>query len=233
VSAIEGAPSVTFKAVIFDCDGVLIDSESIAHDVEIAALGSIGLTYDEDEFRAKYQGVAVKEWAEGLDADHVARFRAPLPSGFIQALSAEITRSILSQIRPIAGAVAAVKSVRSPKAVASSSPRHELIGKIAGLGLTDEFHPHIYAGDDVARGKPAPDLFLHTAKRMGIDPGSCLVNDDSAHGVAAAIAAGMTPWGFVGGPHCTPSQADRLHRAGAKTTFQHMDEIAAALAKLT
>jgi HAD superfamily hydrolase (TIGR01509 family) len=223
---------VTFKAVIFDCDGVLIDSESIAHDVEIAALGKIGLTYDEDEFRAKYQGVAVKEWAEGLNADHLARFGTTLPAGFIQALSAEITRSILSEIRPIAGAVSAVKSIRLAKAVASSSPRHELIGKIAGLGLTEEFHPHIYAGDDVSRGKPAPDLFIHTATRIGIAPSNCLVIEDSIHGVAAGIAAGMTVWGFVGGPHCLPNQADRLRKAGANTIFPHMDEIAANLAKL-
>jgi HAD superfamily hydrolase (TIGR01509 family) len=223
---------VTFKAVIFDCDGVLIDSESIAHDVEIAKLRTIGLTYDEDEFRLKYQGVAVKEWAEGLNADHIARFGAPLPAGFIQALSAEITRSILSEIRPIAGAVAAVKSVPVAKAVASSSPRHELIGKIAGLGLTDEFHPHIYAGDDVSRGKPAPDLFLHTAEHVGIAPSNCLVIEDSIHGVAAGIAASMTVWGFVGGPHCLPNQADRLRKAGAIRIFPHMDEIAAALAKL-
>jgi HAD superfamily hydrolase (TIGR01509 family) len=224
---------VTFKAVIFDCDGVLIDSESIAHEVEIAQLRTIGLTYDEDEFRAKYQGVAVKEWAEGLNADYVARFSAPLPVGFIQALSAEITRRILSEIRPIAGAVAAVKFVRVAKAVASSSPRHELIGKIAGLGLTDDFHPHIYAGDDVSRGKPAPDLFLHTADRIAVAPSNCLVIEDSVHGVAAGIAAGMTVWGFVGGPHCPPDQADRLRRAGAKAIFPHMDDVLANLAKLT
>jgi HAD superfamily hydrolase (TIGR01509 family) len=223
---------VTFKAVIFDCDGVLIDSESIAHEVEIATLRSIGLTYDEDEFRAKYQGIAVKEWAAGLDADHVDRFGSPLPAGFIQALSAEITRRILSDIRPIAGAVAAVKSVLRTKAVASSSPRHELVKKVAGLGLTDDFHPHIYAGDEVARGKPAPDLFLHTAEKLRVSPRDCIVIEDSINGVTAAIAAGMSPWGFVGGPHCTPGQADRLRRAGAETIFLHMDDIAVALAKL-
>lgn len=219
--------------MIFDCDGVLIDSETIAHDLEIAHLRGIGLDYDENEFRRRFQGLAVREWRAGLNDDHLARFGKPMPDGFIEGLSAAITHGILGNIRPIDGSLAAVRAAKLAKAVASSSPRHELVKKIAGLGLTDDFHPHIYAGDDVPRGKPAPDLFLHSAKQLQLDPRHCLVIEDSIHGVAAGISAGMTVWGFVGGPHCTPDQAERLTGAGAVRTFRHMNDLARELAILS
>ena len=219
-------------AVIFDCDGVLIDSETIAHEVEIKALEGLGLVFDPEEFRRKFQGLAVKSWRKLLDQDHRAQLGRPLPDLFIDNLCSEISGSILSDIRPIDGAVAAVRAFGRAKGVASSSPRHELIGKIAGLGLADDFGAHVYSGDDVEHGKPAPDLFLLAASRLAIEPSRCLVIEDSGHGVAAGIAAGMTVWGFVGGPHCSPDQRAHLEQKGARRIFSHMNEIAAALRDL-
>ncbi len=216
-------------AVIFDCDGVLIDSETIAHEVELEAMKRLGLLFDSDAYKARFQGLAVRDWSEALDADHRAQRGVPLPSGFIEDLSAEITRRVLGDIRPIAGAVDAARVFRGPKAVASSSPKVELHGKIAKLGLAAEFNGHVYSGDDVARGKPAPDLFLLAAERLEIEPVRCIVIEDSINGVKAGIAAGMTVWGFVGGPHCLPDQHERLHGAGAVRVLNHMDEVAAAL----
>jgi len=223
---------MVMDAVIFDCDGVLIDSETIAHEVEMKAVKGLGLDFDPEIYRRKFQGLAVKSWRKFLDEDHRAQLGRPLPDLFIENLCHEISGRILSDIRPIDGAVDAVRAFARAKGVASSSPRHELIGKIAGLGLTGDFGGHVYSGDDVEHGKPAPDLFLLAASRLGIEPGRCLVIEDSGHGVSAGVAAGMTVWGFVGGPHCPPDQAQLLTQKGAHRVFSHMDEIATALRRI-
>ena len=216
-------------AVIFDCDGVLIDSETIAHEVEMRAVRGLGLDFDAEVYRRKFQGLAVKSWRRFLDEDHRAQLGRPLPDLFIENLCHEISSRILSDIRPIDGAVAAVRAFGRAKGVASSSPGHELKGKIAGLGLARDFGDHVYSGDDVEHGKPAPDLFLLASSRLGIAPSRCLVIEDSKHGVSAGVAAGMTVWGFIGGPHCSDDQAQLLAENGAQRVFAHMDEIAAAL----
>jgi HAD superfamily hydrolase (TIGR01509 family) len=216
-------------AVIFDCDGVLIDSETIAHDVELEAMARLGLSFDSAKYKARFQGLAVKDWGEALDEHHRVERGTPLPGGFIEDLSAEITRRVLADIRPIAGAVEAARAFSRLKAVASSSPRHELHGKIRGLGLWADFNGHVYSGDDVTRGKPSPDLFLLAADRLKVEPARCIVIEDSVNGVKAGIAAGMTVWGFVGGPHCLPDQSDRLTDAGSIRIFSQMDALAAAL----
>lgn len=219
-------------AVIFDCDGVLIDSETIAHEVELEAFSRLGLFFDSSEYRAKFQGLTVRQWGEVLNASHVAQRGGPMPRGFIERLSAEITRRILADIRPIAGATEAVRAFQGAKAVASSSPKLELHGKIRGLGLWDEFGGHVFSGDDVEFGKPAPDLFLLSAERLGVEPNRCIVIEDSVNGVKAGIAAGMVVCGFVGGPHCQPQQGDLLSKAGAHFVFQRMAEVVAHLGGL-
>ena len=219
-------------AVIFDCDGVLIDSETIAHEVELEAMQRLGLLFDSDKDKARFQGLAVRDWSAALEEIHHAQLGRPLLEGFIAALSAEITRRVLGDIRPIAGAVEAARAFHGPKAIASSSPKHELHGKVRGLGLWEEFDGHVYSGDDVAHGKPAPDLFLLSAEKLKIDAARCVVIEDSINGVRAGLAAGMTVWGFFGGPHCLPDQRDRLADAGATRLLGHMDEVGAALRRL-
>lgn len=219
-------------AVLFDCDGVLIDSETIAHEVEAEAMKCLGLFFEGDAYKARFQGLAVRDWSAALNADHQAQKGVPLPDGFIHSLSAEITRRVLGDIRAIEGAVEAARAYRGLKAVASSSPKVELHVKIRGLGLWDEFAGHVYSGDDVARGKPAPDLFLLAAKQLDVPPARCLVIEDSVNGVRAGIAAGATVWGFTGGPHCLPDQAERLTGAGAVRIFPNMTHMAKELRSL-
>jgi HAD superfamily hydrolase (TIGR01509 family) len=220
-------------AVIFDCDGVLIDSETIAHEVEVEAMKRLGLLFDSHAYQAQFQGLAVKDWSVALDEVHRAQRGVPLPHGFIQDLSAEITRRVLSDIRPIVGAVDAARAFRGVKAIASSSPKVELHGKVRGLGLWEDFDGHVYSGDDVARGKPAPDLFLLAAERLDVAPARCVVIEDSVNGVKAGVAAGMTVWGFTGGPHCLPGQSERLAGVGAVLVLPHMRDVGAALKALT
>jgi HAD superfamily hydrolase (TIGR01509 family) len=209
-------------AVIFDCDGVLIDSETIAHEVGLDALQRIGLFFDSSEYRTRFQGLTVKSWGEALNECHLNQLGAPLPSGFMKQLSAEITRRILSDIRPVAGAFDAARAFRGAKAIASSSPKLELHGKVRALGLWDVFGGHVFSGDDVERGKPAPDLFLLAAERLGVPGPRCVVIEDSVNGVKAGVAAGMTVWGFSGAPHCHPDQSRDLLAVGAARVFADM-----------
>ena len=219
-------------AVIFDCDGVLIDSETIAHEVEVEAMKRLGLLFDSHAYKARFQGLAVKDWSAALDEDHRGQTGRPLPEGFIQSINAEITRRVLGDVRPIDGAVEAARAFRGLKAIASSSPKLELHGKIRGLGLWEEFNGHVYSGDDVRRGKPAPDLFLLSAEKLAVEPRRCVVIEDSVNGVRAGVAAGMTVWGFVGGPHCLPDQGEQLTGAGAVRVLSHMDDVGTALRTL-
>jgi HAD superfamily hydrolase (TIGR01509 family) len=140
----------------------------------------------------------------------------------MKQLSAEITRRILSDIRPVAGAFDAARAFRGAKAIASSSPKLELHGKVRALGLWDVFGGHVFSGDDVERGKPAPDLFLLAAERLGVPGARCVVIEDSVNGVKAGVAAGMTVWGFSGAPHCHPDQSRDLLAVGAARVFADM-----------
>lgn len=219
-------------AVIFDCDGVLIDSETIAHEVELEAVKRLGLFFDSAGDPSRFQGLAVAGWSAVLEEAYLLQHGVALPKGAVAEISAEITRRVLADIRPIKGAIEVVRLVRRPKAVASSSPGAELTGKIAGLGLADDFLGHVYSGDDVTHAKPAPDLFLLAAERLGVRAAHSLVIEDSVNGVKAGVAAGMTVWGFTGGPHCLAGQGDRLRQAGAMRVMENMHQIAAALGEI-
>jgi HAD superfamily hydrolase (TIGR01509 family) len=116
----------------------------------------------------------------------------------------------------IPGASAAISKVRQPKAVASSSGNESLHLKLTTVGHWELFAPHIYSADDVGATKPAPDLFLHAAGKLGVDATECLVIEDSVNGILAAHAAGMRAWGFVGGGHHTDDSGARLLDAGAE-----------------
>src|SRR5439155_19109713 len=113
----------------------------------------------------------------------------------------------------------------------SSSPER-LRHSLSLVGLYERFHPHIFSANEVARGKPAPDLFLHAAARMAATPQDCVVVEDSLPGVAAALAAGMTVIGFTGGGHCRPGHAARLATAGAAPVIAAMSDLPAVLARL-
>jgi HAD superfamily hydrolase (TIGR01509 family) len=115
---------------------------------------------------------------------------------------------------------------RGAVAVASSSRAHFLDSKLKRMGLFDLAAPHIYSADLVEHGKPAPDIFLYTAEKLGVPPRQCLVLEDSVNGVRAGLAAGMQVWGFVGGGHCYDGYGDRLMEAGAQ---QIMRDYAAVL----
>ena len=216
------------NAVIFDCDGVLVNSESLILEVELAGLAEIGLTYARADFITRFLGMGEADFEAALDADHHAAFGAPLPAGFFDHLYERRIAAVERDVRAIDGAKAFAQSLIGPKAVASSSKTKALAMKLERSGLASLFGAHVYSADRVANAKPAPDLFVHAAEQLGAPPTDCLVIEDSEHGVRAAVAAGMACWGFTGGGHCPPGHDRRLSQAGAAAVFDHFNAVMTA-----
>jgi beta-phosphoglucomutase-like phosphatase (HAD superfamily) len=204
------------RAVIFDCDGVLIDSEVIAVEVETALLAAHGLHYEIPEFVARFMGMSDKAFYAALSDDSILRLGRALPDDFKARVDAGKRLLNEQKLAAIAGIEFAVARLSLPKAVASSSETHHLDYKLRKTGLWDLFAPHIYSADHVTHAKPAPDLFLHAANALDVDPSDCLVIEDSVNGVKAALAANMRVWGFAGGGHMDDAGRARLTAAGAE-----------------
>src|SRR5207248_156325 len=139
---------------------------------------------------------------------------------------------MIARLTEVSGAGAAVAGMPLLKAVASSSTKEGLERKLRQVGLWQYFEPHVYSADHVQNAKPAPDLFLHAAERLGVAPKQCLVLEDSVHGVTAARAAGMRVWGFLGGGHVHDRHGVRLTAAGAERLVQDWPQAAQLLAGL-
>ena len=199
-----------FDAVIFDCDGVLVDSETLALEIELEELATLGLVYERSAYVARFMGMNNNDFYAELDADRRALVGEPLPAEFRHAQRERMIKACQESLTEVPGAGRAVAAWRGPKAVASSSGSKLLRLKLETTSLWGHFHPHVYGGDMVERGTPAPDLFLMAAKGLGVDPARCLVIEDTSNGVRGARAAGTTVWGFLGGGHMGEADAPRL-----------------------
>ena len=217
------------RPVLFDCDGVLVDSEILALECELACLAEIGLAFDEESYVQRHLGTSSKDFFAALEAEHQSAFGRPLPADFEARLRQRYREAFDTRLTPIAGVHDALLAHAGPRAVASSSSLAALHRKLDQTGLAGFFGPHVYSAEMVARGKPAPDLFLHAAAALDAEPGDCIVIEDSVNGVRAAVAAGMTAIGFTGGGHCGASHGESLRAAGAGTILGHMDQLAAVL----
>ncbi len=221
----------SFEAVIFDCDGVLVDSEVLAIRGERAVLETLGLVYSPQDYVRKFVGLHDRAFFEALRADYRQRHEVEAPGDFEDQILAGRGRE-RHLLTAIAGADAALQTTRAlfgNIGVASSSRAHFLQSKLERTSLFDLAAPHIYSADLVAHGKPAPDIFLYTAEKIGADPAQCLVLEDSENGVTAGIAAGMTVWGFLGGGHVFEGHGDRLLAAGAQTLAASFADFVAQL----
>jgi HAD superfamily hydrolase (TIGR01509 family) len=221
------------SAVIFDCDGVLIDSEIIAVEVEMALLAGHGLHYEIAEFKARFMGMSDTAFYAALSADSSERLNRDLPADFRARVDAGKHELNERKLACVAGVERAVDALALPKAVASSSESRHLDYKLRRTGLWDRFAPHIYSADHVAHAKPAPDLFLHAAAQLHVTPGDCLAIEDSVNGVVAGRAAGMEVWGFLGGGHMDEATGERLRRAGAERLIRDWGEAVGLFGKLT
>ncbi len=211
-----------FDAIIFDCDGVLVDSEVLAIKGERAALETLGLLYSPEDYVKKFVGLHDRSFFDVLRTDYRKAHGRDAPHDF-EDFILEGRRRERHLLTPITGADAAIKKARDHAGavgVASSSRAHFLQSKLERTGLFDLAGPHIYSAYLVANGKPAPDVFLYAAERIGAAPERCLVLEDSENGVKAGVAAGMTVWGFLGGGHIFDGHGERLREAGAASLVE-------------
>jgi HAD superfamily hydrolase (TIGR01509 family) len=204
--------------IIFDCDGVLVDSEVLSCRCLSQALAGYGIDLGVDQALDLFLGRSVT-----AVFDHYAALGRPIPAQFSSELRAGVRASFLSALCPIEGVSSVLEDLQIPHCVASSSDVDRVSLSLSLTGLAPHFDKHLYTSQMVKRGKPAPDLFLYAAERMQADPHRTLVIEDSISGVTAAKAAGMTVWGFVGGSHYQSRDGKAmLQEAGADRVFGRM-----------
>lgn len=223
------APGQSVGLVIFDCDGVLVDSEPIANRVLAGALTDAGYPVTVAECERRFTGRTYRAVVEMVEAER----RRLLPPGFSQEVQERTISRFATELRPIAGVAEIIPEVAVPKCVASSSSPRWIRAALETTGLLGLFEPHLFSAAMVAEGKPAPDLFLYAAEEMGVEPLDCLVIEDSVAGIAAARAAGMRVLGFAGGGHAGASDyIARLEREGAEAVFRDAATLGTALGRI-
>ena len=210
-----------FQLVIFDCDGVLVDSERIAVRVESEYLTELGWPLTEAEIMERFTGRTDAYMDEAIEAQLGDR----LPEGWKDQFERRYRAAFEADLHPVDGIVDALDQITLPTCVASSGSHDKLRYTLGRTGMYGRFEGRIFSGSEVANGKPAPDLFLHAAARMGADPARCAVIEDTRYGVQAARAAGMRAFGYAGG--VTPPGHLEGH---ATVVFEDMRELPRLLA---
>jgi HAD superfamily hydrolase (TIGR01509 family) len=211
--------------IIFDCDGVLIDSEVIASRADAACLAELGIIISVEEIMQRYLGISAATMCRDIEQ----RYGLALPPDFVATLHRRVAEVFDAELAAMPGIETLLQNLQQPRCVASSSAPERLRHSLSVTGLLHYFEPHVFSATQVARGKPAPDLFLFAANAMQASPGCCTVIEDSVPGVQAAVAAGMRVVGFTGGGHCRPGHAERLRAAGAATVAADMARLSALL----
>jgi len=209
--------------VIFDCDGVLVDTERIAVPIDALVLTELGWPMTEAEVVERFLGRSEADCAEDIEK----HLRRRVSGEVIQSYDHLYRHAFERELQPVAGVEAVLDLLdrRGVPTCVASSGTHERIRFTLGLtGLLDRFEGRMFSADDVDRGKPNPDLFLHAATTLGVGPAGCAVIEDSRYGIEAALAAGMTAYGYSGG--LTPAQ--RLAVPGV-VLFGDMAELPALL----
>lgn len=217
------------KAILFDCDGVLVDSEVIYIETELKHLADFGLSYDRDDYQARFSGLSGSNFVRRLELDMRKQGKIFDFNEFNLRVHPDIERRFEQELKAVDGLLDFMEQFEQPCAVASSSGMERLQWKLKKVAAHHFFDPHIYSGEQVANGKPAPDLFLFAANQLNFEPGNCIVIEDSENGVRAGVAASMTVWGFAGGSHMSDNVIKRLKNAGAERIIESYDDLARAL----
>ncbi len=204
--------------LIFDCNGVLVDSEAIAATVASQELTRAGFKVSPEIVSRFFAGRRPAD----MVADIETATKRKLPADFPEKLAEATMRRLRAELRPTPHMEYALTWLRGPKCVASSSPHNRVRMSLESCGLFRFFDTHVFSASDVAKGKPSPDLFLHAARKMGIQPADCIVVEDLPAGISAATAAGMMSIGFVGGSHAGPNLGAYLTSAGARVVIADM-----------
>jgi HAD superfamily hydrolase (TIGR01509 family) len=220
-----GAPELPCSVVppsllIFDCDGVLVDSEPISQAVLHRMLQGVGVAISPEECMLRFLGTS----GAGLITEVTELCGGAAPPNFLERFRAESLAQLERDLQPIAGVARLLQNLHTPFCVASNGRRVKMTATLANVGLLHHFSGRMFSSEDVLRPKPAPDLFLHACGTMGIAPSACTVVEDSPTGVRAARAAGMRAVGFAAR---TPRR--HLMDAGAHITVESMQQLAVVL----
>jgi HAD superfamily hydrolase (TIGR01509 family) len=209
------------QLIIFDCDGVLIDSEVIANRVNVEVLAGLGVEFTLEDYMERFVGVSLRD--EVLEIERLRKVK--LPDDYEARLMNHKYKVFDQELRAIEGIAEFVKRLEMPKAVASGSSPERLEYTLKLTHLWELFAPHIYSTTLVPNSKPAPDIFLYVADKFGVSPKQCLVIEDSTLGVRAGISAGMTVLGFTGGSHIKNGHEEKLLELGAIKVFSKMQDV--------
>ncbi len=204
------------ELVIFDCDGVLVDTERLAVRIEQAALAELGWELSAEDLAERFIGCTDDHFEREVER----MIGRPIPESWRAKVNARYREAFRTELSPVDGVVEALNAINHPTCVASNGSHRKMETTLGITGLYPRFAGRIFSAYDVKQGKPAPDLFLHAAEQMGHPPERCVVVEDSANGVAAARAAGMHVYAYAGG--LVPAQ--RLAGPGT-TVFADMREL--------
>ncbi|OAP43309.1 hydrolase [Sinorhizobium glycinis] len=210
------------RLVIFDCDGVLVDSEPISLGVLVEALDAAGVSMTTEEASERFLGRSLQSMSAILHDE----YGLATDNAFLEAMRKRLYARFRQELTPVPGIRRAVEQLDAACCVASSSQPERIRLSLAVTGLIDLFEPHIFSATMVARGKPAPDLFLHASAEMGYAPANCTVIEDSPAGIEAAKAAGMRVFAFAGASHARNERHRQvLASLGPDVLFDDMDEL--------
>jgi len=185
---------MAYELVIFDCDGVLVDSEPLSNRILAERLTAIGLPTTTEQSIQDYMGRSWKTDQEIIER----RLGRPLPDGWVDSYHAEVIAAFGTELEPVAGIADALAAIELPSCVASSSAHPRIRAALEATGLLRHFEGRIFSATDVEHGKPAPDLFLHAARECGAAPERCVVVEDAPPGAEAGRRAGMDVLGYAG-----------------------------------
>ena len=218
-----------FDAIIFDFDGVLLESEYAGNRQIAEYLTSIGHPTTPEDSMANFMGLAGADFLGAIEK-WIGR---AIPESFHQARAIEDRRALEEGLPAVAGAIRFIDGLPAdlPRAIASSSTTEWITRHLDHLGVRDAFGDKIFSGrEHVERGKPEPDIYLHAARALGVDIRRCVILEDSPVGVTGAVASGAHVIGLCAGSHCAPDHADRLRALGVQAIAHDFDEVARLIA---
>ena len=219
---------ISFDAIIFDFDGVLLESEYEGGAVIARLLTDLGYPHRIEDALKLYVGLSGKDFIAAVER----QIGGEVPPQFHERMKQEGARAMKDGIGAVAGAIEFVRSLppELPKAVASSSSTRWIRAHLENLGLADLFGEHIYSGHEhVERGKPAPDIYIHAAARLGQDIKRAIIIEDSEVGATGALASGATVIGLAAGEHCLDNHGDMLRALGVQHVAHSFGEVAQLL----
>lgn len=220
---------MSIRHVIFDCDGVLIDSEQISMTIDQRLLAENGVVISEAEMHRRFVGKTFLGMIDELEAETGRK----LPNNLEAIKDGLMMEAYVRDLKAIDGVAEALSRISLPKSIGTNGPRARALAALRLVGIDHHFNERMTTFEDVANGKPAPDVYLLAAKRAGFAPHECAVVEDSLTGVAAGVAAGCLTLGFTGSQIHRSEHALKLVELGAHAVFGDMAELPDLLAKLT